>query len=58
MEKLHGPLYSSWDEAMADPAFDPSRPWYVAPDPVELPAVPEEPVDWSGWTTIGATEGR
>jgi hypothetical protein len=43
---------------MADPAFDPSKPWYVAPDPVEPPAAPAEPVDWSGWTTIGATDGR
>jgi hypothetical protein len=53
MEKLNGPLYGSWGEAMADPAFDPSKPWYVAPDPVEAP---DEPVDWSGWTTIGSTD--
>jgi hypothetical protein len=30
--KINGPVYASWDEAMADPNLDLSKPWYVAPD--------------------------
>ena len=55
MEKLNGPVYRSWDEAMSDPSLDLSKPWYVVPDP-EPAGPPQEPADWSGWVTLGATE--
>lgn len=54
MEKLNGPVYRSWDEAMADPALDLSKPWFVAPEPVASDSAAEPP-DWSGWTEIGVT---
>lgn len=41
---------------MSDPELDLSRPWFVAPDPVEPAAVVDQ--DWpDGWVEIGATTG-
>lgn len=59
-----GPLFGSWDEAMAHMREHPDdlgKPWYVAPD-ADLPpsvyrAVPDEPYEWpSGWRDLGYTE--
>jgi len=54
--EFHGPVYRTWDEAMADPDLDLSKPWYVAdPDAPQTPP-PAEPFEWpSGWVEIGAT---
>jgi hypothetical protein len=51
-----GPVYRSWDEAMADPDLDPSKPWFVAPD--AAPAKLSDLVDgWpDGWTELGYTD--
>jgi hypothetical protein len=51
--RLAGPVYPSWDEALADPDLDLSKPWFVAPD--DSPETTPAEADWSGWTDLGAT---
>lgn len=65
MEKLSGPVYGTWDEAMTDPNLDLSKPWFFAPD-AELPqgvyrapADAKSDFDWpDGWTSHGLTDDR
>lgn len=51
------PVYDSWDEALADPDLDLSRPWHIAyePDPSGGKAVQLLPEWPPGWVEIGAT---
>jgi hypothetical protein len=58
MEKLAGPLYRTWDDAMSDPALDLSKPWFVADPDREPVAVADRDTDWSGWQELGATVER
>lgn len=56
MDKLPGPVYRTWDDAMSDPDLDTAQPWFVA-DP-DAPAGDLGDHDWTGWTPMGATTDR
>lgn len=58
MTEFSSPVYRTWDEAMAAMDADPDllgKPWAVA-DPDAPPRDPADPVDWSGWVSLGYTD--
>ncbi len=58
--RLPGPLYDSWDDAMSDPNFDLSRPWFIADPDVpadQPPARDTAPSEWpAGWAETEAVD--
>jgi hypothetical protein len=54
--KINGPVYASWDEAMADPNLDLSKPWYVAPDADQPDSVFRASLDAGGKTASVSRE--
>lgn len=54
-DELSGPVYRSWDEAMADSGLDLGQSWYVAE--IRPGKIVEDDDEWpDGWKELGYTE--